>query len=151
MQGSEDEVVKELKHWDMKKSFKAGGKLQGQISPILQRFSILTPLQMIKLPFNRASYIPYSSHHLPKLSCSLSHFSSHSSIKNNDCQRKWNIWKVIVKILIDGSIVSLSSPILVLPQWALWYKSYNGQALLSDVVLDATQDFLGQENDFNFI
>lgn len=33
MQGSEDEVVKELKHWEMKRSFKAGGNFRGRFHP----------------------------------------------------------------------------------------------------------------------
>lgn len=54
-----------------KEKFQSWRQLQGQISPILQHFSILTPLQTIKLPFNRTSSISYSTLHLPKLSCSF--------------------------------------------------------------------------------
>ena len=41
-------------------------------------------------------YSLFSTYCLPKLSCSLSHFSSHSPIKSNDCQEKCNISKLLL-------------------------------------------------------
>lgn len=50
--GPEDEVFRDLKYLGVRESFKAGGNFRGRFHQVLQHFSVLTPLEIIKLPFN---------------------------------------------------------------------------------------------------